>query len=350
MLKFIFEKHFSGNDIIISEMRNLYRLYKFLFILRIIISISCSCSVLGHSFRTMNISFISCYALDFTIPVTFLLSLTWLLVMFENILLCVAVVHSPLRDIKSNWFLVGLSVADMFTSLTITPLQILELWASPHWPLGPIGVDVFNSLWNFVLIVPFLTVLAITIDRYLVIAKRFNVSEKFSARWVFTVLLCIWVYSSIVVSLLYLTFDEAPSDEYVWNVPYQYYYPFLAVHVFLPLIIICYCYLRILNVVRLSRQEIASVQGAAHAPVCNEIKLAKTVGYVILALVAVWIPVLAMEVVYALDSDNSCLVKRIGVLSVWLASTNGFINPFIYAMRSKQFEAVLKRLLKCEKV
>ena len=297
-----------------------------------------------------NVSFVSCsYALDFTIPLTCLLTFTWLLVMFENILLCIAVICSPLRHIKSNWFLVGLSVADMFTSLTITPLQILEVWASPHWPLGPIGVNVYNSLWNFILIVPFLTVLAITIDRFLVIAKHINMSEKFSARWVFIVLVCIWAYSSVIVALLSLTFDEAPSDEYVWNVPYQYYYPFLAVHVFLPLIIICYCYLRILNVVRLSRQEVNSVQGST-ASVSNEIKLAKTVGYVVLALVTVWIPVLAMEVVYALDSGNSCMVKKIGIFSVWLTCTNGIVNPFIYAMRSKQFKEVLKRLLKCEKV
>ena len=298
-----------------------------------------------------NNSLQSCsYSLDFIIPVTFLFSLTSLLVLFENILLCVAVVRSPLRDIKSNWFLVGLSVADMFTSLTITPLQILEVWSSPHWPVGPTGVNVYNSLWNFVLIVPFLTVLAITIDRYLVVAKQTNMSDRFSARWVFTVLLCIWVYSSIVVSLLYLTFDEAPSDEYVWNVPYQYYYPFLAVHVFLPLIIICYCYLRILNVVRLSRQEMSGIHDSlASNSQRYEIKLAKTVGYVILALVAVWIPVLAMEVVYALDSGNSCVVKKIGIFSVWLTCTNGIINPFIYAMRSKQFKDVLKRLLRCNR-
>ena len=299
-----------------------------------------------------NNSLQSCsYSLDFIIPVTFLFSLTSLLVLFENILLCVAVVRSPLRDIKSNWFLVGLSVADMFTSLTITPLQILEVWSSPHWPLGPIGVNVYNSLWNFVLIVPFLTVLAITIDRYLVIAKQTNMSDRFSARWVFTVLLCIWAYSSIVVSLLYLTFDEAPSDEYVWNVPYQYYYPFLAAHVFLPLIMICYCYLRILNVVRLSSHEMSGIHDSlASNSQRYEIKLAKTVGYVILALVAVWIPVLAMEVVYALDSGNSCVVKKIGIFSVWLTCTNGIINPFIYAMRSKQFKDVLKRLLRCNRL
>ena len=298
-----------------------------------------------------NNSLQSCsYSLDFTIPVTLVFSLTSLLVLFENILVCIAVVRSPLRDIKSNWFLVGLSVADMFTSLTITPLQILEVWASPHWPLGPLGVNVYNSLWNFVLIVPFLTVLAITIDRFLVIAKHVNMSERFSAAWVFIVLVCIWAYSSVIVSLLYLAFDEAPSDEYVWNVPYQYYYPFLAVHVFLPLIIICYCYLRILNVVRLSRQEMSCMEDSIISNSQKyEIKLAKTVGYVVLALVTVWIPVLSMEVVYALDSGHSCLVKRIGIFSVWLTCTNGIINPFIYAMRSKQFKDVLKRLLRCKR-
>lgn len=292
------------------------------------------------------------YSWDFIIPVTFVFTLTSLLVFFENILVCIAVIRSPLRQVKSNWFLVGLSVADMFTSLTVTPLQILEIWVAPHWPLDAIGVNIYNSLWNFCLVVPFLTLLAITVDRFLVITKHFNMSARFSVKWVFTVLVAIWMYSVILVALLALTFDKAPSDEYVWNVPFEYYYPFLAIHVFLPLLIICYCYIRIFKTVRLSRQE---VRGFSNSTVSisnvqrNDIKLAKTIGYVTLALVSVWIPVLAVEVVYAVGSEHSCLVKTIGIFSVWLTCTNGIINPFIYAMRSKQFKEVLKKLLKCNK-
>ncbi len=300
-----------------------------------------------------NDSSTSCsYSLDFIVPVTIVFTLTSLLVLFENILICVAVIRSPLRDIKSNWFLVGLSVADMFTSLTITPLQILEVWSSPHWPLGATGVNIYNSLWNFILIVPFLTVLAITIDRFFVITKQISMSDRFSAMWVFTVLLCIWIYSSIIVSLLSLTFDKAPDDEYVWNVPYQYYYPFLVVHVLVPLLIICYCYIKILLVVRLSKRQMSGVVNSTVSFSNSqryEVKLAKTVGYVVLALVALWVPVLAMEIVYAVYSGHSCFVKTIGIFSVWLTCTNGIINPFIYSMRSKQFKEVLKKLLKCNK-
>ena len=298
-----------------------------------------------------NASSTSClYSLDFVFSVTFIFVLTSVLVLFENILICVAVVHSPLREIKSNWFLVGLSVADMFTSLTITPLQILEVWASPEWPLGAIGVNIYNSLWNFILIVPFLTVLAITIDRFLVITKQINLSDRFGAMWVFIVLLCIWTYSSIIVSLMSLTFDKAPNNEYVWNVPYQYYYPFLAVHVFVPLLIICYCYIGILKVVRSFKHQTSGVLDSSDSTSSSQrydFKLAKTVGFIVLALVAVWLPVLAMEIVYALGSGYSCLVKRIGIFSVWLTCTNGIINPFIYSIQSQKFKDILKNLLKC---
>ena len=314
---------------------------------------SLSVVLVSFDMSVANASSRSCsYSLDFVIPVTFVFTLTSVLVLFENILICIAVVRSPLREVKSNWFLVGLSLADMFTSLTISPLQILEVWASPEWPLGAIGVNIYNSLWNFVLIVPFLTVLAITIDRFLVITKQINISDGFSAMWVFIVLLFIWIYSGIIVSLMSLTFDKAPNNEYVWNVPYQYYYAFLAVHVFVPLLIICYCYIGILKVVRLFKQQMSPVLSSSVSASYSEryeIKLAKTVGYVVLALVTVWLPVLAMEIVYAVDSGHSCLVKKIGIFSVWLTCTNGIINPFIYSMRSQQFKDVLKKLLKCNK-
>ena len=300
-----------------------------------------------------NVSSSECsYSLNFIIPVTIVFTLTTILVIFENTLICIAVIRSPLRQIKSNWFLVGLSVADMFTSLTITPLQILEVWTSPQWPLGQIGVNIYNSLWNFILIVPFLTVLAITIDRFLVITKQINMSARFSARWVLIVLFCIWLYSAVIVSLLSLSFYKAPTDEYVWNVPYQFYYPFLGIHVFLPLLIICYCYIKILKEAYFTKKQLSGVLDST-VSISNrqrsEIKLAKTVGYVVLALVTVWIPVLAMEIVYAVDSGHSCLVNKIGIISVWLTCTNGIINPFIYSMRSQQFKDVLKKLLKCKK-
>ena len=294
-----------------------------------------------------NAPSLSCsYSGDFVIVTTIIFGLTALLVLFENILICIAVISSSLREVTSNYFLVGLAMADMFTSLTVIPLQVLEIWAAPHWPLGPIGVNVYNSLWNFCLVVPFLTVLTITIDRFLVITRQPNFYKKHTFKWVIGILCLVWAYSITLVSLLSLSFSDPPDNEYVWNVPYQYYYPFLAVHVLLPLLIICYCYLKILSTARLSKQQMSEIHDSNEHE-NNEIKLAKTVGYVILALVLVWIPVLAMEVVYALESENSCVVKKIGIFSVWITCTNGVVNPIIYSIRSSQFQTVLKKLLKC---
>lgn len=287
------------------------------------------------------------YSYGFSIPITIIFAATALLVWFENILICIAIVSSPLRHITSNWFIVGLAVADMFTSFTVIPFQILELWSHPHWPLGAIGVNIYNSLWNFCLLVPFLTVFMITIDRYIVITRQPSFCQRYTCKWVIGVLGIIWTYSIILVSLLSLSFSDPPKNEYVWNVPYQYYYPFLAVHVFLPIIIICFCYLKIFSTVRSSNQQVSGIADSSKNTQHYEIKLAKTVGYVILALVIVWMPVLGLEVVYALDSGNSCLVKKIGIISVWITCINGVVNPIIYSVRSYQFQKVLRKLLNC---
>lgn len=295
------------------------------------------------------------YSNDFVIPAILLFGFTALLVLFENILICVAIMSSPLRQITSNFFLIGLAVADMFTSLTVVPLQVLEVWSDPHWPLGPTGVNIYNSLWNFCLVVPFLTVLTITIDRYIIItwkpSEALFLYQQLTVKWVIAVLALVWIYSMILVSLLSLSFSDPPDNEYVWNVPYEYYYPFLAIHVLLPLFVICYCYLNILSTARKSKQQMLQIEDSRENPhqKRNEIKLAKTVGYVILALTVVWIPVLAMEVVYALYSGKSCLVKKIGIFSVWVTCTNGVVNPIIYSIRSRQFQTVLRKLLKCTK-
>lgn len=97
---------------------------------------------------------------SFIISVTIIFSTTALLFLLENILVIVAFLCSrQLRQVRSNLFLVGLAIADIFTSLTLIPFQLVEIRYSPNWPLGVAGVKVYNSFWNFCTVVPFLTFL-----------------------------------------------------------------------------------------------------------------------------------------------------------------------------------------------
>ena len=303
------------------------------------------------------------FSKEFIISFTFIFSTTLLLVLLENILVIVAILSSrELRNVRSNLFLVGLSVADVFTSLTLIPFQLVQLWSSPNWPLGDIGVKIYNSSWNFCMIVPFLTVLAITLDRYLGITRpqHYCVSNDQVAtrgRGVVVGLVFIWTYTVVWVSLLSLSFTDPPQNEYAWNVPYKYYYPYLGINVLVPLIIICYCYLKLLHFVKRTREEVSDILGAsvdfsvslgssqslADHQAQTEIKFTKTVGYIIIALVVVWIPVICLEIVYAFGNVGSWRKDRykleiVGIISLWLVCSNGIINPVIYLFIQKSVD------------
>lgn len=300
------------------------------------------------------------FSSNFIISVTVIFATTVLLVLLENILVILTILSSrQLRQVRSNLFLVGLAVADIFTSLTLIPFQLVQLWSSPNWPLGDVGVKVYNSMWNFCMVVPFLTVLAITVDRYLAITRQ-TYSTQVTSKGVIGYLVFIWVYTTIWVLLLSITFRKPPHNEYAWNVPNKYYYPYLFIHVLVPLIIICYCYIMILVSVRKTQREITDssmdysvgLSSSVDHQLQTEIKLTKTIGYIVLALVIVWFTVLCLEVVYGLDNVNTWTRERyklelVGIISLWLICSNGVINPVIYSIRSERIRSALKHLLTC---
>ena len=79
-----------------------------------------------------------------------------------------------------------------------------------------------------------------------------------------------------------------------------------------------------------------------------EVKMAKTVGFVFLFLVIVWIPVLILEIFYAIGSQ-SCIIEKLGVVSLWLTCSNGVINPVVYSLRNKDFHRAILQLIHCKR-
>lgn len=76
--------------------------------------------------------------------------------------------------------------------------------------------------------------------------------------------------------------------------------------------------------------------------------MAKTVAFVFMFLVFVWMPILILEIFYVVGSE-SCIVEQLGVVSVWLTCSNGVINPIVYSLRNKDFHRSMLQLLHCKR-
>jgi len=137
-----------------------------------------------------------------------------------------------------------------------------------------------------------------------------------------------------------LNFTAAPENKYVWNVPSTLYYVYLALHIGVPMFVIPLLYIRINATVKQSSRN----AGCTTLPKRSDVKLAKTIGFVIGFLFLVWIPVVILEVFYNFHFSE-CIVEQAGTVSVWITCINGAINPMVYSYRNSEVRKYVIKLL-----
>ena len=272
-----------------------------------------------------------------------LIAVTGICSITENIYtyICTVVYLNKNLQIKSNILIVSLSITDIIIASTAPVFEFIYIMYNPKWPLGSLGTNIQNSFWLFSLVMPFVTVTAITIDRYLAITKSFRYGRFITASKLLCVVGCLYLYSFIWVFFMARNFLSTPEDVYTWNVPSTTYYVFLGIHIVFPLILITVLYIKIAKTVKLSRQNTGVVQVSR-----SETKLAKTVAFVIGFLFLVWTPVVVLEFFYNFNF-SSCIVEQAGTVSVWITCVNGALNPIVYSYRNDEVQKYIVKMRIC---
>ena len=279
----------------------------------------------------------------FEIPILSLLIVTIIFSMIENILLWVAFcVKRRLRTIP-NTYIISLSISDFVVIVTLAWMETYYIWNYPKWELGETGTNIENAFWCFSLICPFLHSLLISIDRYKAVNSPIVYTETKS--WIVELgkIIALWVYCISVVSLMAFNFSPASEVKYEWNILPEWYYPFLALHTIIPLLLSSVLYWKMIVIVRTRKNDVDKFNNDATS---TEFKFARTVGMIILLMYFVWIPVIVMEAIYALLA-HTCTIEQIGVVSVWLCCTSGVINPTVFLWKNEEFRKTMKRILCC---
>ena len=300
------------------------------------------------------------FGMAFKVPISIMFVTTFLLSVSENIGVSVVICADKKLRTPSNGYLLSLALTDILASLSIIPMEMTYVWYYPKWPLGSRGTDLENSFWLFSLVSPFLTLLAITVDRFKAVTSLVRYKEVASWKRTLVIVALLWVYCVLVVVLMgVFAFSSTTGETYEWNVDYKFYYAFLVIHIPLPLFIIFTLYFKIYRKAIENRQQLLS-HGRVHSGSSSvpetairetrlEVKMAKTVGFVILFLVIVWIPVLVLEIFYAIGSE-SCIIEQLGVVSVWITCSNGMVNPIVYSIRNQNFRKSMWRLVRCKRL
>ncbi len=284
--------------------------------------------------NSTNETFNSCtFTLAYKITVSSLLGTTLLFSPILNFIVCYTIFSSSHLYTFGNILISNLSIGDIMISLSLPLLEIMYISLHPRWLIGKLGTYALNAIWLFSLAAPFVTVTAMTVERFLTLRSLKSLVRVTSKSCISFTIVFIWVYNIGVVSLMVYYFTVPGEEAYEWDVLPEFYYPFLAFHIVAPLIAIAALYLCIFRLInrsaaRSSRQNMSSALSAK-----REMRVVKTVGILVGVMFAIWIPALVLEYFYYRGTE-SCLVQMAGPISVWLSCSNGVVNPVIYFYRN----------------
>ncbi|XP_041864720.1 histamine receptor H2b [Melanotaenia boesemani] len=304
----------------------------------------------------------------------FSIAFRWLFLMFViiltiggNVLVCLAVGLSRRLWRIANSFVVSLAVADLLLGLLVLPLSAAVELRGGKWPFGGTLCNIYISLDVLLCTSSILTLLAISVNRYLAISSPLSHSRRVTPRRVTLAIISIWVFSFagafLPIHLGWNTTDyrvqnldwgmgdedkEGHYCQFEWNNNYVIFYAFCSFY--LPLLLMCGMYLCIFRVareqVRRIRATTPSFAHSATAAIAREHKATVTLAAVLGAFVICWFPYFTFFT-WSGIKENRNPPSTLHSVVLWLGYLNSTLNPILYPAFNRDFRRAYGQLLCC---
>ncbi|XP_070539941.1 histamine H2 receptor-like [Ptychodera flava] len=279
---------------------------------------------------------------------------------FGNIL----VILSPLTNRKlrnvSNYFITSLAIADTLLGITVLPFSaIYEL--RRVWDLGVVFCNIYVASDVFLCTASMLSLFAISVDRYLAISDPFSYHERMTRTKAMIFILVLWLIS-LLISFIPVHVGWNTSNGEVQNYDNKYQCG-LATNLvfslidgillfFLPLIVMCVIYIRVLLIAREQARKINALnvnlnrgEGSKNRSAVDEHKATKVLAVVMGCFVICWVPYF-MQFTFSELAGWKLSHDAYSVL-LWLGYINSSINPVLYALLNTEYRKAFKRLVCC---
>ncbi|XP_077394696.1 G-protein coupled receptor 135 isoform X1 [Festucalex cinctus] len=267
--------------------------------------------------------------------------------------LIVIIKHRQLRTV-TNAFIMSLSLSDFLTAVLCLPFSFVMLFSKEGvWMFGErfcVANGFFNTCFG---IISTLTMTLISFDRYYAIVRQPR--AKIGRQKATKLLIGVWL-SAVVFSLPWYVLMQNSTRVhkqgfyhcmYVFHsgtshLGAAYSISLIVVCFLLPFALMCFCHYNICKTVRLSEIRVRPVTTYAYLlRFYSEMRTATTVLIMIVLIIFCWGPYCLMGLITALGDYTFSPVMD--TLAIWLAWTNGAINPLIYALRNPNISMLLGR-------
>ncbi|XP_041652790.1 histamine receptor H2a [Cheilinus undulatus] len=301
-----------------------------------------------------------------------------LLTVGGNVLVCLAVCASRRLRCLTNCFIVSLAVTDLLLGLLVLPFSALLL-LNNEWPLGPVFCNFYISMDVMLCTASILTLLAISVDRYLAVTMPLRYASVVLPSRVAVAMASVWTISVAVsflpIHLGWNTVNGTVQNQEPWapqrkcrfelNRPYALTDSLLTFY--LPLVVMCWMYLRILRIAQAQAKRIGSARptyttyncrndrsttttmavSSVTATALREHKATVTVAVVIGAFVVCWLPYFILFTVLGIQEHQDPGTAHEFLVVQWLGYANSALNPVLYGALNRDFRSAYTHLLIC---
>ncbi|XP_044227779.1 histamine receptor H2b [Thunnus albacares] len=283
-----------------------------------------------------------------------------------NVLVCLAVGLSRRLWRIANCFVVSLAVTDLLLGLLVLPLSATVELRSGKWPFGGALCNIYISLDVMLCTSSILTLLAISVDRYLAISAPLSYTRRVTRPRVTLAMIAIWALSLTVsfvpihlgwntVDYRVQNLDWGIGDEdkgycqFEWNNNYVLFYAFGSFY--LPLLVMCGMYLCIFRVAREQVRRIRAAtpsfaRAASTAAIAQEHKATVTLAAVLGAFVICWFPYFTFFTCKGIKEKTNP-PNTLHSVVLWLGYLNSALNPILYPALNRDFHRAYGELLRC---
>ena len=279
-----------------------------------------------------------------------------------NSLACLAFIVSPIvRRPPTNHFIFSLAVGDLLTVCFSVPFDLEQTLKDFVWSHGEVLCVVWTS--SYLLTVPssIWSLLAVSVDRYKSIKdplNRFRQAPFMTRKRAGIVILALWVYSGIFALMPVMGWKRASRSVEKnfcdFNITLEYSLLSSIINFVLPTIFMCILYWRIYKIARgvardaaLNLLESSSSARERDAKTLRKrIKTTKNILVVAWTFFFCWMPHTLFSIASAFMYTwcMKCLLaipRELFVTLLMLGYTSSALNPYLYALRNKQFKRAL---------
>ncbi|XP_062572455.1 QRFP-like peptide receptor [Saccostrea cucullata] len=295
------------------------------------------------------------YKEPLTIALIFLYSIVFFLGLFGNIFVIITVLHYKHMRTLTNVFLVNLAISDLLVVLFCIPITLgTSVYRDYVYGIGMCKLTSF--LQGSAICVSSLSLLTISINRFIAIHTPLRAKITFSKRRVYFIILVIWCISFAVFAPLLVVnnirnigfppfFDKRICNEH-WNPPSGKHLYNIVVFVsifFIPLLAMILTYTKI-SLVLWRTQDKAITQ--TKRVILQRRRTVKLLICVVVIFCVCWLPynVIYIWLEFNINTASVVISEKVYPLLQLLAISNSAINPICYCLMSSGFQKAFLRL------